>query len=148
MLLPTYGDEVRAVITDLLDEAEIEVIRGAAYERIEGQAPDIRVHLTVAGAERVVRGDALLVATPIPRLRGHLEAAGILVGDRHQPLFDAHLRASNPRVYVAGDVTLGNSSMSKPMKASRRAMCWRRPHPSRGRSGGGTGGHVYPTRLG
>ncbi len=109
VLMPAYDDEVRAVIADMLDEAGIEVILGAAYERIEGQAPDIRVHLTVAGTERVVRGDAVLVAAGHdPNTEAlHLEAAGIRVGDRRQPLFDAHLQTSNPRVYVAGDVTLG-----------------------------------------
>jgi mercuric reductase len=29
------------------------------------------------------------------------------VGDRGEPLFDAYLQTSNPRVYVAGDVTMG-----------------------------------------
>ena len=109
VLLPAYDDEVRTVLADMLDEAGIEVIRGAAYEQVAGQAPDIRVHLTVAGAERVVRGDAVLIAAGRdPNTEAlNLEAAGIRVGDRHQPLFDAHLQTSNPRVYVAGDVTLG-----------------------------------------
>jgi len=109
VLMPAYDDEVRTVMADMLDEAGIEVMRGAVYERVEGQAPEIRVRLTVAGAERVVRGDAVLVAAGRdPNTEAlNLEAAAIRVGDRRQPLFDAHLQTSNPRVYVAGDVTLG-----------------------------------------
>ena len=109
VLMPAYDAEVRTVIADMLEDAGIEVIREATYERIEEQGTDIRLHLTAGGVPRVVTGDAVLVAAgrdPNTEVL-NLQAAGIRAGDRHQPLFDAHLQTTNPRVYVAGDVTLG-----------------------------------------
>ncbi len=37
----------------------------------------------------------------------HLEAAGVQVGSRGEIVVDHYLRTSNPRIYAAGDVTLG-----------------------------------------
>src|SRR5207302_4265927 len=59
--------------------------------------------------ERVLEGDALLVATGrTPNTEPlNLAVAGITVGSRGDILVDEQLRTSNPRVFAAGDVTLG-----------------------------------------
>ena len=109
VLMAAYDGEVRSVIADMLHDAGIEVIHSATYERIEERGTEKRVHVTVGGATRVVRGDAILVAAGRdPNTEAlNLAAAGVTVGAQHQPLFDEHLQSSNPRVFVAGDVTLG-----------------------------------------
>jgi mercuric reductase len=58
---------------------------------------------------RVVQGDALLVAAGrAPNTDAlQLGAAGVTVGDRGEPVVDTTLQTQNPRVYAAGDVTLG-----------------------------------------
>jgi mercuric reductase len=63
----------------------------------------------VDGVRRVVQGDALLVAAGrAPNTDAlQLGAAGVTVGDRGEPVVDTTLQTQNPRVYAAGDVTLG-----------------------------------------
>jgi mercuric reductase len=63
----------------------------------------------VGGGERVLEGDALLVATGrTPNTEAlNLAVAGVRVGSRGEILVDDRLRTSNPRVFAAGDVTLG-----------------------------------------
>ena len=109
ILMPAFDEEVRSVIGEMLQDAGIEVILGATYERIEERESEKFVHITVNGARQVVRGDALLVATGRdPNTEAlNLPAAEITVGVDNQPTFDDQLRTNNPRVYVAGDVTLG-----------------------------------------
>lgn len=108
-LMPTYDVEVREVITKMLNDAKINIISGAQYQRVAGKAQDINVVLTVKGREQVIHGDALLVAAGrdanIEAL--NLSAARVDMDVHNQPLFDAHLKTSNPRIYLAGDVTLG-----------------------------------------
>ena len=109
ILMPAYDAEVRSVIAAMLEDAGIEVIPSARFERVEERGAEKFVHLTVEGSQRVIRGDALLVATGRdPNTEAlNLSAAGVAMGTRHEPLFDDQLQTSNPRVYVAGDVTLG-----------------------------------------
>ncbi len=109
ILMPAYDAEVRSVIAAMLEDAGIEVIPSARFERVEERGAEKFVHLTVEGSQRVIRGDALLVATGRdPNTEAlNLSAAGVAMGTRHEPLFDDQLQTSNPHVYVAGDVTLG-----------------------------------------
>ncbi len=108
-LMPAYDEEVRSVVAEMLLDAGIEVIPSARYERVEERGAEKFVHLTLGGSPRVVRGDALLVATGRdPNTEAlNLSAAGVAMGTQNEPLFDDQLQTSNPRVYVAGDVTLG-----------------------------------------
>ncbi|PSR20251.1 MAG: mercury(II) reductase [Sulfobacillus acidophilus] len=108
-LMPSYDADVRSVIHAAIEDAGIELISPAAYERVERHGSEVMVHLTVDKARRVVQGDALLVAagrTPNTEAL-QLQYAGIDVGDHGEPLVDATLQTHNPRVYAAGDVTLG-----------------------------------------
>lgn len=109
VLMPAYDEEVRSVIKDMLADAGIEVVLGARYERVEQNEREISVYLTVDGSARTVRGDALLVAAGRdPNTEAlQVDKAGIELGERGEPVFDQTLKTTNPRVYVAGDVTLG-----------------------------------------
>ncbi len=108
-LMPGYDAEVRTVIRTMLMDAGIEVLTDVAYQRVEKVGTDNAVYLTVNGTSRVVSGDALLVAAGrdpnTEELR--LEAAGVQRGSQREPVVDATLRTTNPRIYAAGDVTLG-----------------------------------------
>lgn len=108
-LMAAYDPEVRAVIRGLLDDAGIEVITGVTYDRVERRNEQTAVHLTWKGTHRVVTGDALLVAAGrAPNTEAlRLSAAGIQQGAQGEPQVDATLCTTNPRVYAAGDVTLG-----------------------------------------
>ena len=64
---------------------------------------------TINHTEQVIEGDALLVATGrTPNTEAlNLDAAVVKVGARGEITVDDRLRTSNPRVFAAGDVTLG-----------------------------------------
>lgn len=108
-LMPAYDPEVRAVIRAMLEDAGVEVITGVAYERVEPVDLEKVVYLSVNGTTRRVSGDALLIASGRdPNTEAlNLEAAGVQRGPHGEPQVDATLRTANPRIYAAGDVTLG-----------------------------------------
>ncbi len=82
---------------------------GVRYERVEGDRSGKRIFIEVNGQKRVVEAEELLVATGRrPNTAAlELENAGVRVGQRGEVVVDDHLRTSNPRVFAAGDVTLG-----------------------------------------
>ena len=102
---PELGDAMRQI---LIDEG-IDVMLGASYVNVEQNGRKKRVRIRVQGQERTVEGDALLVATGrTPNTEAlDLARAGVAVGKRGEILVDEYLRTSNPRVFAAGDVTLG-----------------------------------------
>lgn len=108
-LLKEADPEIGEALRDILAGEGIEVITGATFLRAEQAGDRQRLTVRVGGAERTVEGDALLVATGrTPNTEAlNLPAAGITVGARGELVVDEHLRTSNPRVYAAGDVTLG-----------------------------------------
>lgn len=108
-LLPTYEPEIAAAVAEMLERDGIEVLTGATYDRVEQIGDEILVHLRVEGAEGVVRGDTLLVATGrTPATAAlQLEQAGVAVNRRGAVEVNDFLRTTNPLVYAAGDVTMG-----------------------------------------
>jgi len=102
---PELGDAMHQI---LIDEG-IDVVLGVTYLRAEQSGPLKRVVVRAAGRERTIEGDTLLVATGrTPNSEAlNLGAAGVTVGKRGEILVDEYLRTSNPRVFAAGDVTLG-----------------------------------------
>ncbi|MCY0897781.1 MAG: mercury(II) reductase [Firmicutes bacterium] len=108
-VMPAYDAEVRAVIREMLADSGIEVMTGVTYERVEQIGRETIVHVTVNGVSRSVAGDALLIAAGRdPNTEAlALDVAGVTRGLRGEPLVDATLRTANPRIYAAGDVTLG-----------------------------------------
>jgi mercuric reductase len=108
-LLKGYDLEIGAAMHDILTGEGIEVICGATYLRAEQQGAHKRVVIRVQGEERTISGDALLVAAGrSPNTAAlNLAAAGVVVGPRGEIVVDEYLRTDNPRVFAAGDVTLG-----------------------------------------
>ncbi|HUO81738.1 MAG TPA: FAD-dependent oxidoreductase [Gammaproteobacteria bacterium] len=101
-LLPAEDPEVGAELASLLRAEGIEVHTGlevASVER-EGEAAVLRC------GSRVLRGDALLVATGRrPHVEGlGLEAAGVDYDDRKGIRVDPRLRTSQKHIYACGDV--------------------------------------------
>lgn len=109
VLMPFYDEEVRAVIQDMLADAGIEVITGASYSQVQQDGLKKTLTVSVDGAVRQLHGDALLVAAGRdPNTAAlNLDAAGVLLGSRGEPVTDRTLQTANPRIYAAGDVTLG-----------------------------------------
>src|SRR5258708_33444189 len=93
----------------ILEAHAMELVAGGAFVRAEQTGTTRRLILRVGDVERGIDGDALLVATGrTPNVEAlNLAAAGITVGMRGEILVDDRLRTSNPRVFAAGDVTLG-----------------------------------------
>ncbi len=108
-LLRAYDPEIGVAMRGVLEDDGIEVITGATFVRAEQSGNTKQLVVRVAGGKRVVEGDALLVATGrTPNTEAlDLPAAGVDTGPRGEIVVDEHLRTTNPRVFAAGDVTLG-----------------------------------------
>lgn len=108
-LLGGYDQEISETMTNVLGGHGIDIVTGAAFLRVEQVGNTKRVILRQGGTERTLEGDALLVATGrAPNTEAlNLPAAGIDVGQQGEIVVDDHLRTGNPRIFAAGDVTLG-----------------------------------------
>ncbi len=108
-LLREADPEIGAALREVLAGEGIEILLGATVLRAEQDGDTKRLVVRVDGVERTIAGDALLVATGrTPNTETlNLPAAGVAVGKRGEIVIDDHLRTSNPRVFAAGDVTLG-----------------------------------------
>ncbi|MCY0879997.1 MAG: mercury(II) reductase [Firmicutes bacterium] len=108
-LLPEYDCDVRTVVRDMLASQGIEVVTGVQYRRVASRGSQIVVEVDINGRLRVIEGDALLVAAGRqPNTDGlALDVAGVATGSRGEPIVDETLQTQNPRIYAAGDVTMG-----------------------------------------
>lgn len=108
-VLKEYEPEISAEVTRFLAKQGIEVITGVRYERVESDRLGKQVFIEVDGQKRMVEAEQVLVATGRRPNTGALalERAGVQVGPRGEVVVDDHLRTSNPRIFAAGDVTLG-----------------------------------------
>jgi mercuric reductase len=108
-LLRAYDPELGEAVHDILTSEGIEVLLGVSHLRAEQDGHRKRVVIRVAGEERTIEGDALLVATGRTPNTEALNLAGghVGTGPRGEIAVDQQLRTSNPRVFAAGDVTLG-----------------------------------------
>ena len=107
--LKNHDPEIADVVKQAITEQGINLVIGATLEHVEQHGDIKQVHLTVNGKKKVIEADQLLIATgrkPNTEVL-NLKAAGIKVGSRGEVIVDEYLRTSNPRVYAAGDVTLG-----------------------------------------
>jgi len=108
-LLEAYDPEISDAVTRFITEQGIELITSTTYEQVEEDNGIKRIHVTVNGEKRVIEADQLLVAAgrrPNTDVL-NLEAAGVKVGQRGEVIVENDLRTSNPRVFAAGDVTMG-----------------------------------------
>lgn len=108
-ILKMHEPEISAAVAEMLGDQGIELVTGARFERVESRGGKRRVHVEVAGEKRVYEAEELLVAAGRRPNTGALalDRAAVAVGERGEVVVDACLRTSNPRVYAAGDVTLG-----------------------------------------
>ncbi len=108
-MLSGYDPEIGDVVHEVLTAEGIEVLLGVTYLDVKQDAAGKHVRVRVGGHERTIQGDALLVATGrTPNTEAlNLASAGVNIGPRGEIVVDEHLRTSNPRVFAAGDVTLG-----------------------------------------
>ncbi|MCF8565951.1 mercury(II) reductase [Alicyclobacillus tolerans] len=108
-LLKNSDPEISETVTQALTEQRIQVVTGATFHKIEQDGSTKRVYVTVDGEEQVIEAEQLLIATGRqPNTNAlHLEAANVKLGAHGEVLVDEYLRTSNPRIYAAGDVTMG-----------------------------------------
>jgi mercuric reductase len=108
-LLKEYDPEIGETVQRILLEQGLDLVTGASFLHAEQPGNMKRLTVRVQGKERTLEGDALLVATGrTPNTEAlNLAAAGVRTGSRGEIVIDDHLRTSNPRIFAAGDVTLG-----------------------------------------
>lgn len=108
-LLKSYEPEVAEAVHSAMSEQGMSFVTGAGFRRVERDASGYRVVVEVEGETRVVEAEQLLVATGRrPNTAAlHLDRADVQVGELGQVVVDEHLQTTNPRVFAAGDVTLG-----------------------------------------
>ncbi len=108
-LLNNADPEISETVTQALTEQGIQVVTGVTFHKIEQDGSTKRVYVTVDGEEQVIEAEQLLIATGRqPNTNAlHVEAANVKLGAHGEVLVDEYLRTSNPRIYAAGDVTMG-----------------------------------------
>ena len=108
-LLPEAEPELASALQQALEAEGMRFALGSHVLQIERVGAGVRLTLNQSGHTETIEADALLVATGRQPNTDqlNLRAAGVAVDDRGAPAHDATLRTTNPRVYVAGDVTLG-----------------------------------------
>ena len=97
---PLFADEMEAA---LADEPDFELIQPVGTTRVSSNGEGVEVE--VEGG-RVLRAERLVVATGrVANVEGlGLDVAGVEI-ERGVIVADAHMRTSNPRVFVAGDAS-------------------------------------------
>lgn len=108
-LLPDQEPEVSEALTEALAREGIEILAGVSVERAEKTPDGKRLHVRVDGEERVLEGEEIFVAAgrrPNVEELG-LERVGVELDERGAVRVDERLGTTNPRVWAAGDVTLG-----------------------------------------
>jgi pyruvate/2-oxoglutarate dehydrogenase complex dihydrolipoamide dehydrogenase (E3) component len=100
--------EMSEVVLKRLRAEGVEIREGALIERVTGGTRLIDVHVSEEGAQDVVQGSHLLVATGrVPNVAGlNLEAAGVKYDQRGIKV-NKGLLTSNSRVFAIGDVVGG-----------------------------------------
>jgi glutathione reductase (NADPH) len=103
-ILRGFDDDVRAHVLAAMRGRGVEVLVYEDVERIEGQAGDLRLHLTSGSTRRA--GLALYATGRLPNTAGlGLEAAGVRLGPDGEIEVDAWSQSSVPSIYAVGDVT-------------------------------------------
>ncbi|MBE3569626.1 MAG: mercury(II) reductase [Bacillales bacterium] len=108
-ILKEYDPEISEAVEKALSEQGIHVITGATFDRVEQNGSMKQIHVTVNGEKKIIKAEQLLVATGRKPNTAelNLQAANVEVGCRGEVKVDHYLRTSNPRIYAAGDVTMG-----------------------------------------
>lgn len=121
-----YEPEVGLTLQPLLQEEGLRIQTRAEVVRVRRERSEVVVTARLAGREREVRAERLLIATgrrPNTETIG-LEQAGVQVTDRGAIVVDEHLRTSVPHIWAAGDIigTHTGSQMATPVGAQDGAI--------------------------
>ncbi len=108
-LLKEYDPEISESVTKAVTEQGMNLIIGVTYERVENNGNLKQIHITVNGEKKVIEAEQLLIATGRkPNTEAlNLPAANVIIGSKGEIVVDDFLKTSNPRIYSAGDVTMG-----------------------------------------
>ncbi|MDK8193185.1 mercury(II) reductase [Paenibacillus sp. UMB7766-LJ446] len=108
-ILKEYDPEISEVVTKAITEQGINLITGVTYDRIKAKGDLKQIHITVNGEKKVIEAEQLLIATGRKPNTGalNLSAASVNTGVKGEIVVDDFLKTSNPRIYAAGDVTMG-----------------------------------------
>lgn len=98
--------DAAAIVQGALERDGVEVLAGAATERVLQRDGETVVRLAIDGQTREVAGGALLVAVGRrPNVDGlGLEHAGVVYDERRGVQVDDRLRTTNRDIFAAGDV--------------------------------------------
>jgi mercuric reductase len=109
LLARGYEPEVGQAVAEILRAEGIDVIMSAQVQHVASDQQSVTARIMVAGAERELRAERLLVATGRrPNTdRIALERTGVRLGDRENVLVDEYLRTNVPHIFAAGDVIAG-----------------------------------------
>ncbi len=104
-LLPKEDRDAAAIVQQRLQRDGVRMLFGAKVLRVEAVNHGHRAIVQSEGAERIVEGEALLVAAGrAPNVEGlGLERVGV-AADRHGITVNDRLQSTNPRIFAAGDV--------------------------------------------
>ncbi|CAM4043546.1 mercury(II) reductase [Paenibacillus alkaliterrae] len=108
-ILKEYDPEISEAVTKAITEQGMNLITGVTYERIEASGNLKQVHISVYGEKKIIEAEQLLIATGRkPNTETlNLRAANVNIGTKGEIIVDDFLITSNPRIYAAGDVTMG-----------------------------------------
>lgn len=108
-LLPEYEPEIGDVVGTMLERTGIRVLTGTHVQRVGRDEAGRRLLADVNGAAEVLEAEQILAAAGrAPNVETlNLAAAGVKTDPRGAVVVDAQLRTTNPRIFAAGDVTLG-----------------------------------------
>jgi pyruvate/2-oxoglutarate dehydrogenase complex dihydrolipoamide dehydrogenase (E3) component len=99
-------EDISSALHELFKDEGIEVITGAKISRVEGKSGDlVKVHVNRAGANVVLEGTDMLVATGrTPNTDGiGLDTAGVKLTDRGYIQVNERLETTAPDVWATGD---------------------------------------------
>lgn len=106
-LLPEAEPEISEALTGFFEAEKLHCVSGIEYDRIEGHAGGVRLHVRHGNKSETLEAEAVLVAAGrTPNVEDlNLAAAGIKLNDRGGIAVDRHMRTNGRNVYAAGDIT-------------------------------------------
>lgn len=106
-LLPAYEPEISQQVDAMANRLGMRVITGARIQRADRSADGRHLVVHHGGRTETLVAEHVLVATGrVPNVEAlDLPAANVEVGAHGEPVVDATLRTTNPRIWAAGDVT-------------------------------------------
>lgn len=106
LLAHGYEREVGRAIAEVFVQEGINILLCAAPKSTRRDGSDVLTTVTVAGRDRQIRSDRLLVATGRRPNSDNIAVAqsGVQVSERGEIIVDEYLRTNVPHIFAAGDV--------------------------------------------